>query len=422
MTQIRDIWKEYGFSTNPYHTAHLDATEQDADFYVHRHDEEAQLGNFLASEDNGAIFVEGHVGVGKTTFVNQTQYILLKDEKLPRILPSSSLVEIQNSTSPEGLVLSILTAVLKALRQHSPGVEDHETFEELEAYTRQARISTWTGGGTVLGVGGSFGKTVTPTQPVTVPLQTLQDLLDDAAGLATSQGFEKIVVLLNNLDNVEEGHFFGLLHDLRDTLLGRPGWIYVMAGPIGLRRALATDTAHRRISERVTSEAVTLGPLTEQGVHQVIQKRVQHYGLGSDAQPPVPKRAIDVLYDASGGEVRYVLNRADGIARMAARDLPSLEPIDEELALAALQKLVRDEIESLDLTDRQWDMLKAIVEAGGAQPKDHEAFGLNSSQAFNNYLSPFHEMGLLERERSGRETIYTPRGDVTLYFHGPALN
>lgn len=420
MGQIRDIWKEYGFSTNPYHTEHLDATEEDEGFYVHREDEETQLGNFLASEDHGAIFVEGHVGVGKTTFINQTQYILLQDETLPNILPSSSLVEVQNNTSPEGLVLSILTSVLKALRQHSPGVEDEKTFQELEAYTRQARITTWTSGGTVLGVGGSFGKSVTPTQPVTVPLQTLQDLLDDAATLASERGFEKLVVLLNNLDNVEQAHFFSLLHDLRDTLLGRPGWLYVMAGPIGSRRALGTNATHRRISERIASEAVTLEPLTKDGVHKVIQKRANRYRLEEDIDPPVPDRAIDVLYEASGGEIRYVLNRADGIAKMAARDLPTLGSIDEELALAALEKLVRDEIEAMDLTERQWEILEAIVEAGSAQPKEHKDFGLNSPQAFNNYLSPFHDMGLLEREQSGRETIYTPRGDVTLYFRGPA--
>lgn len=418
VTQIRDIWRGYGFSTNPYHTDHLDATEQDADFYVSRNEAETQLGNFLASKDHGAIFVEGHVGVGKTTFVNQTQYRLLQDEALARVLPSSSLVEVQDDTSAEELILSILTSVLKALRQHSPGVEEDERFQDLEAYNRQARITTWTGGANVLGVGGSFGKTVTPTQPVTVPLQTLQDLLDEVAELASTRGFDKIVVLLNNLDNVDDGHFFSLLHDLRDSLLGRSGWLYVMAGPIGLRRALATDVSHRRISERIASEAVALGPLSKEGVHEVLRKRIEHYRLDPDIEAPVPQRVIDVLYDASGGEIRYVLNRADGMARMAARDLPSLGPIDEELALAALQKLVRDEIEGVDLTGRQWDVLEQIVEAGGVQPKDHGDFGLNSSQSLNNYLSPFHQMGLVEREQSGRETIYTPRGDVTLYFQG----
>jgi len=52
------------------------------------------------------------------------------------------------------------------------------------------------------------------------------------------------------------------------------------------------------------------------------------------------------------------------------------------------------------------------------QPKDYESFGFNSPQGFSNYLTGFFEMKLLEREKRGRETLYTPRGDVKLHYRG----
>lgn len=418
MPQIRNIWKEYGLSGNPYHTDHLEATSEDAAFYVRRQDAEAELGTFLVSEDHGAIFVEGHVGVGKTTFVNQTQYLALQQKGAPRLLPSTSLVEIQDNTSPEGLVLSILAAVLKALRHHMQGIEDDKRFQRLEAYTKQARITSWTVGGSVAGTGATLGKGVTATEPPTITLQALQALLDDASALVADHDFDKVVVLLNNLDNVDERHAFGLLHDLRDTLLGRDGWIFVLAGPVGIRTSLANEAGHRRLSERISPSPVVLGPLPKAGVHEVIQKRVEALRLHDDVKPPVPAKVIDVLYDASGGEIRYVLNRADGIARIVARDLPVTGPIEEDVAIAALHKIVRDHIESLGLTERQEEVLAAIAKAGSVRPKDYEAIGLNSAQAFNEYLSPFFSKGLVEREQSARATVYTPRGDIVLHYAG----
>lgn len=416
MPQIQNIFEEYGLSGNPYHTDHLQATPEDAAFYVRRQAEEGELGTFLFSEDHGATFVEGHVGIGKTTFVNQTQYLVRQQKGAHTLRPSTNLVEIQDNTSPEALVLAILGAVLKALRHHAPGVETDKRFQSLEAYTKEARITSWTVGGTVVGTGATVGKGTTATEPPTVTLQALQSLLDDTSTLVADHDFDKVIVLLNNLDNVDGRHAFSLLHDLRDTTLGRKGWLFVLAGPVGIRASLTNDATHRRLSERIAPTPVALGPLPKAGVHEVIHKRVQVLRLRDHVEPPVPLQIIDTLYDASGGEIRYVLNRADGIARIVARDLPVAGPIDEEVAVAALHKIVRDHIENLGLTDRQEEVLATVAKAGRVQPKEYDAFGLNSSQAFISYLGPFCNKGLVEREQSGRATVYTPRGDIVLHY------
>ncbi len=422
MTEIRNIWKDYGFSKNPYHTEHLRPTDEDASLYVRRKEEEKELGDFLASEEAGAVVVEGAIGCGKTTFINQTQYQVSQNEELPQILPSTSLVEIVDDMGPRELVLSIITTTLKALKLNEKDIATSEDFKELDRYTRKVLIHNWSAGGTVFGFGASGGKSATSSEPADIPLQSLQDLLDTAARLAREASFEKIVILLNNLDNTDEEHFFGLLHDLRDTILERKPYLFVMSGPIGLRQSLASSRAHRRISEKITGNPVQLGALTKKQVHEVLARRVKKYRVNPEVRSPVPDQAIDVLYEASGGEIRYILNRANGIARTVAQKLVTAGGIEEDLAFAALQEIVREEVENYELSERKWEVLQQIVEQGEVQPRDYENFDLNSPQAFTNYLTEFHKMKLLERSREGRNTIYTPRGDIRLYFENAQAN
>jgi DNA-binding transcriptional ArsR family regulator len=192
--------------------------------------------------------------------------------------------------------------------------------------------------------------------------------------------------------------------------------LFIFSANIGLRRQLSQDRSHRRISEKIESDTVELSPLSQEKVHEVIDRRVSAYALSNEPKPPVPERAIDILYESSDGEIRYVLNRASGIATKVAHKLPSQNPIDEDLALAALQQIVRDKIESLELTDRKWEILERITDFEKVQPKNYDDFDLKSSQSFSNYLREFYDMRLVERSREGRESIYTPRGDVQLYF------
>jgi hypothetical protein len=269
-----------------------------------------------------------------------------------------------------------------------------------------------------MGVGPNLGKTSAPSDPPQVTLQTLQELLERTATLTTDRGFERIVVLINNLDNVEQEHFFDLLHDLRDSILARAPFVFVFAGPRGLRQTLQRNRTHRRVSERIRRDPVSLDPLTLEQVHRVIDKRVEHYGVDNRAEAPVPARAIDILYEASEGEIRYVLNRAESIARKVTDALPSGDKLNREVAMAALEDIVREKIETIDLTDRKREVLADIARHETVQPKDYESFGFNSPQGFSNYLTGFFEMKLLEREKRGRETLYTPRGDVKLHYRG----
>lgn len=418
MPQIRNIWEELGFAGNPFHTDPLKATEGDSHVYVHRDRLESTLGTWLASEERGGIFVEGTVGVGKTTFVNQTQLSVHQHD--PATLPCDDVVEIQDDTTSVELVLSLCATILRALQDYREGVARDNAFQEVEQEVRRTRVAAWNAGLTIAGIGAEGGRQVTTTEPVAVTLHTMRELLDKVEDLLHAQGFDKAIVPLNNLDNVEMDHLWGTLHDVRDTLLQRRGMVFVFIGPPGLRAHLASHPAHRRISEVVSHTVVEVGSLSREDTWAVIDARVNAY-VQAAREPPVSRKLIEALYDASGGELRYVLNRASDITQFVARSIAMRGPIDDEAAFAALYALVRRDVDARHLSERRMDVLETIVRHGQAQTKDYEDFGFNNAPAFSNHLAELTHAGLLEKRsnpRDAREIIYKPRGDASLYFTG----
>lgn len=103
-------------------------------------------------------------------------------------------------------------------------------------------------------------------------------------------------------------------------------------------------------------------------------------------------------------------------AHTVATGLADPRDIDLELALAALEQIVRDEVESLDLTERQWETLGQIARQDAIQPKHYDDLNLNNPKSSGKYLGQFLDLKLPDRTREGRETIYKPRGGVKLYF------
>ncbi len=419
MSQIRNIWDELGFTSNPFHTDALKATEQDHSLYIRRGELEAQLGTWLASEDRGGVFVEGAIGVGKTTFVNQTQYALQEHDEA--ILPCDDVVEIQNNTTAVDLLLSVVASILRALQDMRPNVAKNKGFQVVEEHVRRTRIATWGAGASLFGFGGDASKNVSTTHPTAVTLQSLQELLEQVQALIRQQKFDKVVVILNNLDNVQRGYLWGLLHDVRDTLLQRLGLVFVFIGPIGLRQDLSAEPAQRRISQVLAPTALTVASLSKSETWEVVEARVRHYAVRPKTPNPVPRRVVDTLYDASRGELRYILNRLGSIMQMVARTTGLRGAIDEGTAFAALGALIGQEIAARRLAPRKLEVLQALVVRHGAQPKEFKHFGFNSAAAFQPHLKEFAASGLVDREASStdaREAIYRPRGDVVLFFSG----
>jgi hypothetical protein len=413
MSRIVNIWTELGFRENPFHTDALRATPQDRELYVPRDELEGELGTWLASERRGGIFVEGPVGVGKTSFVNQTQLAVMQEQ--PDTLPCDDVVEVHDDMELPELVLDVCASILRALQDHRQ-VAEHELFHEVEQQVRQTRVREWSGGFTVAGTGVHGSRRETTTQPAIVSLQAMQQLLESLQALLLDQGFEKAIVCLNNLDNVGEADLWRLLHDARDTLLQRPGVVLVLIGTPGLRTALASSAVHRRVSEVLAQRTIEVGSLSKTEAWAVLHARTRAYG-GNDV--PISRRVADLLHEASDGAIRYVLNRTSDVIDHVVRFTGHRGPIGDDIALPALHRLVQRDVDARNLTRRKLEVLQAVVATGQAQPKDFERFGFNSATALHIHLKDLAAADLLERHsnpRDAREAIYRPRGDAVLYF------
>lgn len=401
----------YGFTANPYDPSPLGVSEDDATLFVGRTAEATALMTFLSSFERGAIFVEGSVGVGKTSFVNVQQYRLAQDEAL---LPSLNTIELRDGMTPTEFLLSVLSNSLNTLRRLRPESEREEEFRRLAQAVEQTLVVTRSYPANIASFGAGYGSSASATNPNHTLLPTVSRHLDDFAVLAKQFAFDKIVVSVNNLDTIDPSFFTSFMNQVRDLTLIRAPWLWVFTGPQGSRALLAKE-AHR-VSELVATDPILLPPLSREEVHQAIDARVRKFRVSDDVPAPIAADVVDILYDAGRGEFRYILNRARDLLLRTMAEFPTTRTITLGVALPLLKELAASTLQRAALTNKQRAVLKALAEKGQAQSKDYEDFGFNGAATFVPYLKQFHESGLVDRKESGREVIYTPRGDVNLAF------
>lgn len=411
---IKNVWEEYGFASNPYEPTPLPPTGEMAELFVGREEELEQLGTFLVSEDRGGIFVEGHIGVGKTTLVNMAQHHVRSETRHATLLPSVRVVEVQNGMSSEIFLLTVLSNALQSLRHLMPNVAKDKEYQRLNGVVAQGLLRSGAANLNVGPVGFGGGKALQPTTPEAMPLPTIQGHLGELQALASTHGFDKLVMTVNNLDVVDPAFFAELMHAVRDSTLTVTGILWVFVGPVGIRSLI--EQRARRVSELLVSQPVRLGPLTLQQVLAITQARLKRFRATPKALKPVEESVIEFLYMSSKGEVRYVLNRASDVVRRIAAVLPSPKTLTVDDARPLLKAVAESNIRGASLTKKEEEVLGLLAKRGVAQGKDFEAFGFTTPQNLTNYLLALHAKQLLDREEQGRESKYYPRGDARIYY------
>lgn len=408
------LGEHYGFSANPYDPSPLGIGAEDSELFVGRTKEARTLTAFLSSFDRGAIVIEGGIGVGKTSFVNVQQY---RGAKELALLTSPSAIELQPGMTPTEFLLSVLSNTLSSLRQAHPRVEREKEFARLARSVEQTLVSTRAYQGALTALGGAGfslggGRQVTPTNPNLTLLPTVSKYLDDLSVLAHEFGYDKIVVSVDNLDIVDTRSLIEFLHATRDLTLTRLGYLWIFTGPAGTRAHIAQNAP--RVSELMVTDPISVLPLSISEVHEAIAERVKKFRASKETQAPITKEVVDLLYEASNGEFRYILNRCRDLLFRTMIDFPMTKHVSMPLAFPLLNHMTKDALARANLTVKQGKVLERIAENGACQPKDYKKFGFNSSPAFIRYLRDFYSMKLLDRREQGREVVYIPRGDVTL--------
>jgi hypothetical protein len=407
-----DLGRHYGFRHNPYDPSPLGIDQDDSSLFVGRDQEGREFRTFLASFDRGAVFIEGGTGVGKTSFVNVQEYRIEREESKPRLLPTLQAIQLASTLSPTEFLLSVLSNVLNSLGRSIPRAVRATEFKDLSRAVTQSLVRTRGWQIDVAGFGAGRSTDSTATSPLFVLLPAVSELLDRAALLAQDAGIPKIVVNVNNLDLIDSKTLVSFLEVTRDLTLTRAPFLWVFIGPIGSRAGVAQRS--RRVSELIRSDPIWLPPLTSKEVHNAIEARVHRFRNTSSVTPPISQDVLDLLYVASSGELRYILNRCTDLLIRTMIEFPTSRELSLDLARPLLRRMTMSAIDRCNLTTKQKSLLGRLVADGPCQPKEFRKYGLQSVPAFLRYLLRFYELGLVDRRRSGSEVVYTPRGDAIL--------
>lgn len=415
MIKLDDFWRELGLEDNPYDSRPLTLSENDRKLFVGRDKELSQLKTLVSGKRGGIVMVEGGIGVGKTSFVNILQHDKWKNDKF---LPSFEKIELEENIEPTQFMLSVFSNMVYNLEKASgPNItRQHEILKEAKMLIAKTLEAGWGGQASIFGTGGGISKQKTASQPLAVVLPTILNIMNGWISYVTSKTiYSAILVPINNLDILQDKDVIEFLNRMRDTLIDRPSVWWILIGKIGLFSTLEGE-AHR-VSEIITGRPIILKPLTLAQVHNAIKIRLDSLRISKRVDPIVPGEIVDILYDVSKGEIRYIFKRITDIIYLFKPRFPSEKQIPLNAAEDLLMELAKQRLEDAQLTEREMEVLKMMVSKEKFRNKDYKDFGLKTAQALNYYLDKLTKLGLTTREESlGKAIFYRTTGDVNLLF------
>ncbi len=412
MSPIHDVWAHLGFTGNPLDPTPLGISDQDRKLLVGRENELQQFMT-LSSNIHGVIIIEGNIGVGKTSFVNAAQHDLLKKQ----FLPSHQTIEVTEATEPSSLILSTLSNLIYSLEKihGSDACTKNPSLKEAKNLVTSTIQSGWGGQISILGTGGGIQRQQTVIHPPAQVLTTMIQKFDEwTQAINREYSHKASIVPINNFDRLSEQELVELMNRYRDLVLQRPNLLWVLIGSIGLFNTLENQA--RRVSEIVTGQPIILRPLSLRQVHEAIEVRIKNFASTSNARLPIEKRFIDMLYEVSGGEIRFIFKRLTDIIYEVATRLPTVERIPDDLAMAVVKDLSNRRLSALPLTKGDNTILTKMAQSP-FRIRDYKRFNLANQQSLSKRVRRLMKLQLLQSERiTARNVVYKTVADVNIIY------
>jgi len=412
LSSDQGVWQHFGFRSNPLDPRPLSVSHEDRELMIGRNEENRKFAT-LSSNNHGVIIVEGNIGVGKTSFVNATQYDLSKRG----FLPSHQTIEVKENMEPSNLVLSALSNLvysLEVVKGRDANTKDASLREGKQLVANTVK-GGWGGQLSILGTGGGVQRQETIQQPPTMIINTAVQTLDRWMEKAREKfSYRAGSVVINNLDRLLDQELVELLNRARDMVLLRPNILWILIGKIGTFTTLEAQA--RRVSEVITGQPILLKPLALEKVHEAIRVRVKKFTIRKEAKFPLESKFVDLLYEVSQGEIRFIFKRLTDIVYEVAAELPSVDLIPSDLAFKVLKRLAEQKLSQLPLTEGDKHILQKMAQ-GPFRIRDYKEFKLASQQALLKKVRRLQKMELLQSERKDAKTvIYRTIADANIVF------
>ena len=446
------MWASLGFRESPYNTNPLLPRSEDVDLLVGRESEATELCTQLDTARNGVLILSGTPGVGKTSFFNVQQYRLENGLAPfgPKLLSARTLCPIQPTDNLRTLALRAADSLFRSVSAwcvlNSKPLPPQ--IQEIGKWLAGTGASGFSLGISILGCGGSFGRTSQLPKASDATFESIADALAAiSAEIVMTLGFESAVIVLDNLENFSDEQLGAMLISFRDTLFATPNVWWVLIGQSGLGSLV--QSLDPRVFERTTGSGIEIKPVELEELHQAIAIRVTKFHHSAGGKSPLTEETHKRLYEASYGEMRFVFKYSNSIctkfvekirgnvlklqAMKATESPPEFQKrfavaldaaigkmlidsqISHQQASSYLRSIVESELAGFYLKTKELEVLEAIGKAGHARASDFKNFPVRSMQDFSsNYLTKLHNQNLLTRKQEGRAVTYRLRGMALL--------
>ena len=446
------MWNSLGFRESPYNTYPLLPRMEDIDLLVGRDSEATEFCTQLGTATSGVLILSGTPGVGKTSFFNVQQYRLENDLAPfgPKLLAARTLCPIQPTDDLRKLALRAVDSLYRS-------VDAWCTLNARSIPKQVQDIGSWISGSgpsgfsmgiSILGCGGSFGRSTQLPKASDASFEAIADALSAISSeVVATLGFEASVVALDNLENYTDEQLGSMLISFRDTLFSTPNVWWVLIGQSGLGSLI--QSLDPRVFERTTGSGIEVRPIQIAELHEAIAIRVSKFHRSKGGKSPLTEETHKRLYEASFGEMRFVLKYSNTICakfvekmRDQVLNTPDMKAkqnkpeykrnfeatlnrfigqilinrqMSHQQAAGYLRAIVESELTGFYLKPKELEVLEAIGKVGQARASDFKGFPVRSMQDFSsNYLTKLHDLNLLTRKQEGRAVNYRLRGIAQL--------
>lgn len=339
-------YSDLGFSSNPFNTRPLQATEFDATLLVGRDSELERLQRRIRDTDKIPT-LDGVNGIGKTSIANIACFNLFKeanaDISAPLIIPCRKSFQLSDgddvSVFEDDFWLQIAQTLIEneTILRPAPGCTQAGVDRVIKDYLQSPVVRNFSV--SAFGFGGGYGASRSSSSGFD-KVGFRAALLETLSELFPTSKSGGVVCILDNLELLQSSKSAkDTVEALRDTVLSAPGVKWVLCGASGVVRGVAN-------SPRMTGKLhgpILINDIDDQAAGEIFDSRVRAFRNGNGTNLPITRENFLDLFYIMNGNTRFTLNEADEFCMWVFDNHANFTSLDQ----GVFDRWVEYEIESV---------------------------------------------------------------------------
>lgn len=415
------IYRDWGFSDNPFQTTALPPNSVGRSLLVGRDKELGILERRLKNPPKLPT-LEGLNGVGKSSLVNVAAFncyeSFLCNPDEPMLIPCRKIFQLRSDVNIEAFIEEVLREVAQTLIEEARKIEGTElavssTSQKLDKWLNSAQTKSYQVG---LGpIGGGYSTETNTGEGFSRSgfRKLVSDWLRDLFSTQRSGGVICVIDNLELLQTSEAARRY--LEALRDELLTIPGLRWVLCGALGIVIGVATSPR----LEGFFHAPVEIGGVDDTNIERIYSSRIDAFAATDRPYLPLTAEDFRRLYSILSNNLRSLLGHADDFCQWVAdRDAPTGEEEKRELFTEWLREVSLQALSSAQgqLRPRAWRVFDDAIRIGGSfSPSDYEKFDLRGIAQLRPHVRDLEAAGLVvstqdEGDKRRKTIQITPKG------------